>query len=193
MTKRTDNGLKNSIANPRALLLASIAYSGRSRPQNVLVRDCRLNCQVKTQHLSTCTGAHRGPPTGSWKEGGPTCALGSRRHEYSDTRRAGPDVKPGGISFLRAFSRGTSRRQFYPRSGGRTRIIVSRRGGREGRGGGRGRVSKRTKIRPRENITLAPGHFLSRVRYYNENERHAETCEFLLRTNSFLSLSLVIG
>lgn len=33
-----------------------------SRLRNLLARDCRLNCQVKTQHLSTCTGAHREPP-----------------------------------------------------------------------------------------------------------------------------------
>lgn len=60
----------------RILFSVSIKISGRSRLRNVLARDCRLNCQVKTQHLLTCTGAHRSPPTGLWKEGGPTCALG---------------------------------------------------------------------------------------------------------------------
>lgn len=82
--EKSDREISWAVFPPRAPTRAS----GRSRPQNVLVRDCRLNCQVKTQHLSTCTGAHRGPPTGSWKEGGPTCALGSRRHEYFD--RPGP-------------------------------------------------------------------------------------------------------
>lgn len=46
----------------RGAVVAGMERERGSRLRNLLARDCRLNCQVKTQHLSTCTGAHREPP-----------------------------------------------------------------------------------------------------------------------------------
>lgn len=45
-----------------SIRVAGMERERGSRLRNLLARDCRLNCQVKTQHLSTCTGAHREPP-----------------------------------------------------------------------------------------------------------------------------------